>query len=49
LDWLDNENDDGGSDDKDVNRNVGDDIGEYELGLPVQENDEQHLCSIDYF
>jgi hypothetical protein len=49
LDWMDNDSDDGGSDDEDdaSHSNVGDAIGEYDFGLPVQEHDERRRrCTI---
>jgi hypothetical protein len=49
LDWLDKENDEEDSDEDDNISNVGDAIGEYDFGLPVQEDDERgHRC-ISYF
>jgi hypothetical protein len=52
LDWLDDEDDDDrdGNDEDDDTSTIGDAIGEYHFGLPVQQEDDERSChSIEYF
>jgi hypothetical protein len=48
LDWLDDDDGDD-SDEDDDSSNIGDAIGEYHFGLPVEEDDERCRHCIEYF